>query len=176
MDFSCPTCNVSLEKQTLGDVRLRKCTSCCGLVISIPTVRKELDEKAFKKIWQQLYSGNTDTGRPCPGCKKPLSVVEAEGQDGEILIDVCRSCQILWFDDKEFSSLPRVVTKAKPKDPPENESEKRPGSRLLTPEELTLAAFREEQHQRRSFLLKLLDGSVSKELGFDGFFNKFSDD
>lgn len=160
----------------LGDVRLRRCTSCGGLVISIPTVRKKLDEKAFKKIWQQLYSGNTDTGRPCPGCKKPLSVVEAEGQDGEILIDVCRSCQILWFDDKEFSSLPIVATKAKPKDPPENESEKRPGSRLLTPEELTLAAFREEQYQRRSFLLKLLDGSVSKELGFDGFFKKFSDD
>ncbi len=114
MDFSCPTCNVSLEKQTLGDVRLRKCASCSGLVISLPTVRKRLDEKAFKKIWQQLYSGNTDTGRPCPGCKKPLSVVEAEGEDGVIMIDVCRSCQILWFDDQEFSSLPKVATTAKP--------------------------------------------------------------
>lgn len=176
MEFSCPTCNVVLEAQKLGDIRLRKCASCSGLVISLPTVRKGLDEKAFKKIWQQLYTGNTDTGRPCPGCRNPLSEVEAEGQDGEILIDVCRSCQILWFDDKEFSSLPRVAAKAKPENPPENESQKRPESRLLTPQELTLAAFREEQYRRRSFLLKLLDGSVSKELGFDGFFKKFSDE
>ena len=175
MEFTCPSCNTVLEAQKLGDVRVWKCAPCSGLVVTIPTVRKGLDPKAFKKIWQKLYSAEPDTGRPCPGCRNPLSAVEADAQDAEILIDVCRSCQILWFDDKEFSSLPRVK--------PETESEvliqraqrKRPESRVLTPEELTYRAFKEEQYQRRSFLSKLLDGSVSKDLGFDNFFGKFSD-
>ena len=122
---------------------------------------------AFKKVWQKLHSDETATGRPCPGCSNPLSEVEADGQGSEILIDVCRSCQILWFDDKEFSSLPKAV--------PEDEREKMSKSRLLTPEELTFAAFKEDQYKRRSFLFKLLDGSVSKELGFDSFFGDFFD-
>lgn len=173
MEFTCPSCNVVLEAQKLGDVRLWKCASCSGLVVSIPTVRKGLDPKAFKKIWQRLYAGETDTGRPCPGCKNPLSVVKADGQESEILIDICRSCQILWFDDKEFSSLPKNAPEAEPETLLKGEQQKTPESRLLTPEELTYRAFKEDQYQRRSFLYKLLDGSVSKELGIDDYFGKF---
>ena len=175
MDFSCPSCNVLLQVQTLGDTRLWKCTSCEGLVISLPIVRKGMGPKAFKKIWQKLYSGETENGRPCPGCKDPLSVVEAEGQGGAIMIDMCRTCQILWFDDKEFSDLPKAVPEVAPEVVRKVEGAKKPESRVLTPEELTFAAFKQDQYKRRSFLFKLLDGSVSKELGFDSFFGDFFD-
>jgi len=94
-------------------------------------------------------------------------MVEGEGQGGVIMIDVCRTCQILWFDDKEYSDLPKVV--------PEVEQKKQLESRLLTPEDLAFAAFKEDQYKRRSFLFKLLDGSVSKELGLDSFFGDFFD-
>ena len=83
------------------------------------------------------------------------------------MIDVCRSCQILWFDDQEFSGWPEVSL--------DDEREKNSESRLLTPEDRTFAAFKEDQYQRRSFLFKLLDGSVSNELGFDRFFGDFFD-
>ena len=175
MDFSCPTCNVLLQAQKLEGIRLWKCASCGGFAISLPIVRKGLNSKTFKKIWQKISSGETETGRPCPGCKKPLSVVEADGQDGAIMIDVCRTCQILWFDDKEFSDLPKVVPEGVSKVMPEVEQEKRSESRLLTPEELTFAAFKEDQYRRRSFLFKLLDGSVAKELELDSFFGDFFD-
>ena len=167
MDFSCPSCNVLLQAQTLEGVRLWKCASCRGFAISLPIVRKGLNTETFKKIWQKLSAGEIETGRPCPGCKNPLSVVEADGQAGAIMIDVCRSCQILWFDDKEFSDLPKVV--------PKIEREKQSESRLHTPQELAFAEFKEDQYRRRSFLFKLLDGSVSKELGLDSFFGDFFD-
>jgi len=103
-------------------------------------------------------------------------MVEADGQDGSIMIDVCRTCHILWFDDNEFSDLPKAMPKIVSEDAPKVEQEKHVESRLLTPEELTLAAFREDQYRRRSFLFKLLDGSVSKELGLDSFFGDFFDE
>jgi Zn-finger nucleic acid-binding protein len=176
MDFSCPACNVLLEAQTLEGVRLWKCASCRGFAISLPTVRKGLKAETFKNIWQKLSSGQTETGRPCPGCEKPLKVVEAGGQGGVIKIDVCRTCHILWFDETEFSELPKVVPQAEPEGAPVVNQEKRFESRLLTPEELTFAAFEEEQYRRRSFLLKLLDGSIARELGLDSFFGELSDD
>jgi len=163
MDFTCPTCNVLLEAQKLEDILLWKCASCSGLVVSLPVVRKGLGPQAFKKTWQKLYSGETEAGRPCPGCRKPLSVVEADGGDGVLMIDVCRTCQILWFDDKEFSALPKV------------EQKKQPEGDLRSPEDLVFEAFKEDQYKRRSFLFKLLDGSVSRELGLDNFFGDFFD-
>ena len=171
MEFSCPACNVSLKAQTLEGIRLWKCASCRGFAISVPIVRKGLNTETFKKIWQKLSAGEIETGRPCPGCKNPLSVVEADGQAGAIMIDVCRSCQILWFDDKEFSDLPKVVPEVVSKVEREKQSE----SRLHTPQELAFAEFKEDQYRRRSFLFKLLDGSVSKELGLDSFFGDFFD-
>jgi len=170
---------VLLKAQKLEGIRLWKCESCGGFAISLPIVRKGLNSKTFKKIWQKISSGETELGRPCPGCKNPLSVVEADGQGGSIMIDVCRTCHILWFDDKEYSDLPKVVPAVVPealsKDTPQFEQEKPFESRLLTPEELTFAAFEEEQYRRRSFLFKLLDGSVSRELGLDSFFGDFFD-
>jgi Zn-finger nucleic acid-binding protein len=173
MDFFCPTCNVLLAAQKQADIRLWKCASCRGFAISLPIVRKGLKPPAFKKIWQKLSSGEAQTGRPCPGCRKPLSVIEADGQAGAVIIDVCRTCQILWFDDKEFANLPKVESRTEGS---KAADKKRPASRLLTPEELTYKAFKEEQYRRRSFLFKLLDGNVAKELGLDDFFGDFFND
>ena len=175
MEFSCPSCDVSLEAQALDSIRLWKCASCGGFAISLPVVRKGLKAETFKNIWQKISSGETEAGRPCPGCKNPLNVVEAGGQGGVIKIDVCRTCHLLWFDDKEFSELPKVTPEVVSKDAPEVGREKNLESRVLTPEELAFKAFKEDQYRRRSFLSKLLDGSVARELGLDNFFGDFFD-
>lgn len=176
MEFLCPACNTVLQAQKLDGVRLWKCASCGGFAISVPTVRKGLTAAAFKKIWQKIASGETGPGRPCPGCRKPLRVVEADGGDGALMIDVCRSCQVLWFDDHEFSSLPRAEPVTLPNAVIDADKRIRPASRVLTPEELTFAAFKEAQYRRRSFLVKLLDGSVAKELGLKDYFGDFFDE
>jgi Zn-finger nucleic acid-binding protein len=167
MEFTCPTCQIVLQAQKIEDIRLWKCSTCHGFAISLPVVRKGLQSKTFKKIWQQLFSGEYEQGRACPGCKKPLCVVEADGQDSVLEIDVCRSCQILWFDEKEYADLPKVVAKI--------ESPAGRESRLLTPEELTFAAFKKDHDERRSLLFKLLDGSVSKKFELNSFFGDFFD-
>jgi Zn-finger nucleic acid-binding protein len=168
MEFSCPSCNIDLQAQEVDDIRLWKCASCRGFAISLPIVRKELETETFKNIWKKLTLGEFESGRPCPGCRHPLKVVEADAEDGAILIDVCRTCHILWFDDKEFSDLPKSAPRIS------HEAEQS-GGRFLTPEELVFAEFKADQYQRRSFLYKLLDGSISKELGLDSFFGDFLD-
>ena len=145
-------------------------------MLSVPTVRKGLAPGTFKKIWQKISAGETEPGRPCPGCRKPLSVVAADGPDGAVMIDVCRSCQLLWFDDTEFSGLPGAVPVGAAGAVQETAPAVKPASRVLTPEELAFKAFKEEQYKRRSFLFKLLDGSVAKDLGIKDYFGDFFDD
>jgi Zn-finger nucleic acid-binding protein len=176
MEFLCPACNAKLRAQKLDTLRLWKCASCGGFVLSVPTVRKGLAPGTFKKIWQKISAGETEPGRPCPGCRKPLNVVEADGGDGAIMIDVCRSCQLLWFDDQEFSGLPKAVPAVASKAVEDAAPAVKPSSRVLTPEELTFKAFKEEQYRRRSFLFKLLDGSVAKDLGIKDYFGDFFDE
>ena len=115
MDFTCPTCNVLLEVQEPEEIRLWACLSCRGFAITLPLVRKGLGPETFKIIWQKLFSGETQTGRSCPGCKKPLNELEADGQGGAVIIDVCRTCQttapalanaIFAASGKRFRSLP----------------------------------------------------------------------
>jgi len=176
MEFLCPACNTPLKAQKPDGVRLWKCASCGGFAISVPTVRKGLAPGTFKKIWQKISSGETTPGRPCPGCRKPLNVVEADAQDGAVMIDVCRSCQLLWFDNEEFSGLPKAEAAASPQAVSVAKPLSKAKSRVLTPEELTYAAFREEQYRRRSFLFKLLDGSVAKDIGLKDYFGDFFDE
>jgi len=176
MEFLCPACNAPLQAQKPDGLRLWKCASCGGIALSVPTVRKGLAAGTFKNIWQKISSGETEPGRPCPGCRKPLSVVEADGGDGPVMIDVCRSCQLLWFDDKEFSGLPKAVPAVTPDTVGQAAPAAKPASRVLTPEELAFRAFKEEQYKQRSFLFKLLDGSVAKDLGLKDYFGDFFDD
>jgi Zn-finger nucleic acid-binding protein len=176
MEFLCPACNAKLQAQTPDGLRLWKCASCGGIALSVPTVRKGLAAATFRTIWQKISAGETEPGRPCPGCRKPLNVVAADGQDGAVMIDVCRSCQLLWFDDKEFSGLPGAVQVGAARAVQETAPAVKPASRVLTPEELAFKAFKEEQYKRRSLLFKLLDGSVAKDLGLKDYFGDFFDD
>jgi len=176
MEFLCPACNTPLQAQKLDGLRLWKCTSCHGIALSVPTVRKGVEAGTFRKIWQKISSGETEPGRPCPGCRKPLSVVAAGGQDGALMIDVCRSCQLLWFDDTEFSGLPKAAPVSVARAASETQPENNPTSRLLTPEEVAFKAFKEDQYRRRSFLMKLLDGSVARDLGIKDYFGDFFGD
>ena len=176
MEFLCPACNAPLQAQKPDGLRLWKCTSCGGIALSVPTVRKGLAAGTFKKIWRKISAGETEPGRPCPGCRKPLNVVEADGDAGAVMIDVCRSCQLLWFDDKEFSGFPKAEAASAPRAAVATEIQTRPASRVLTPEELAFKAFREEQYRRRSFLMKLLDGSIARDLGIKDYFGDPFDD
>jgi Zn-finger nucleic acid-binding protein len=107
MKLECPACKVALEQQTISGKVFWKCPSCNGLALTLPLVRKELQPEVFKDLWRQLTTGKARRGRPCPRCQQPLKEVATGGAEGTVVVDVCRACQMLWFDEAELASLPR---------------------------------------------------------------------
>jgi Zn-finger nucleic acid-binding protein len=39
----------------------------------------------------------------CPGCARAMNVVPTDG----VVIDMCRPCQLVWFDPGELDALPQ---------------------------------------------------------------------
>lgn len=42
---------------------------------------------------------------PCPSCAAPMDKHRLAGQRGEVLLDLCFACQVLWFDPQENLKL-----------------------------------------------------------------------
>lgn len=62
--------------------------------------------------WQAARRKAVDDGRACPACTHPMCLVGAAGEDARAVeLDVCRRCQVLWFDAGELEVFlpPRKV-------------------------------------------------------------------
>ena len=42
---------------------------------------------------------------PCPSCGAPMEKHRLPGQRSEVLLDLCFSCQLIWFDPQENLQL-----------------------------------------------------------------------
>ena len=53
----------------------------------------------------------------CPVCRRPMVEAPLPVDGGQVAVDVCASCQFLWFDAREFEQVPRQA-----REPSERES------------------------------------------------------
>ena len=65
------------------------------------------------KLWDLVRGAPANEKIHCPSCPRPMQEVNLCCDDGNLVLDVCRACQFVWFDPGEFEALP-----AKPVVPP----------------------------------------------------------
>jgi Zn-finger nucleic acid-binding protein len=86
-DLMCPACQVPLSRAVTPEGALWRCETCSGLAanlaVSVPSSRK------------------------CPSCAQRLSEFTECVNDRRIRLDLCRSCQLMWFDKNELEAFPR---------------------------------------------------------------------
>jgi len=118
----CPRCQCRLARAKLKVKPgvLWVCRSCQGRAIGLGLLRRLVDPKAVKRIWSVASQSGKDSCRSCPSCQRPMIVMllplQKDQDSPEILeLDICRSCQFVWFDPKEFGQLPPPPTP--PKEP-----------------------------------------------------------
>ena len=108
--FTCPHCRKHLERLPSEKGIQWRCASCEGRAVTIPLLRRMVDEKYVNQLWRMAC----DTPRPvqgvsCPLCHNGMTPVqhlvpdeqEARGLD----VDVCRSCHSVWFDTHELDKV-----------------------------------------------------------------------
>ncbi|MDD5305501.1 MAG: DUF4178 domain-containing protein [Elusimicrobia bacterium] len=94
--MSCPKCKAPLESREISDgVVVHNCPACFGVLYGVGDVAVPL-----KLI------GAKPARFDCPRCRRPMETATA--YDGQIEIDRCQACAVLWFDAGEIQILRKL--------------------------------------------------------------------
>ncbi|PKO12882.1 MAG: hypothetical protein CVU39_22360 [Chloroflexi bacterium HGW-Chloroflexi-10] len=108
--YACPKCNEPLVAAIVKNIRIFSCANCRGNLIDqskiLPLLRRA---NLFESISQDLNDSqnNSELTRTavCPSCQKLMDVYPYGGS-GNIIIQGCSQCLLVWLD---FGELSRII-------------------------------------------------------------------
>jgi len=108
--FNCPGCKAGLRKINRKQGVFWVCPSCDGRVTSMGIIRRVCPPDMVNLLWQKARSGEYIEKRNCPICQQKMREVSLDNKENALLLDVCIKCHFVWFDPKEYESLPKTQT------------------------------------------------------------------
>lgn len=108
--YLCPCCHSRLKKDFYHGKICFRCTSCSGVFAMLPAIRSLCSSRDFvNHLWMKARN-SYESRINCPICRKPMKLVrQAISQEHELELDVCCSCQEIWFDAGELEAVPLKV-------------------------------------------------------------------
>ena len=105
MPYKCPRCEDSYLKEELFNKKISfTCEKCHGYFITIHALNSFPQAKEFTKLlWQGAKYGDYPNGIKCPECGQFTKQVTFEINNQDVDIDICTSCQFVWFDHQELN-------------------------------------------------------------------------
>ena len=104
--FSCPRCKNRLARTQTRDGLFFVCPNCRGRAVGLSVVRKLKHREELRELWGRVSRGEGGRGVGCPICRKPMVDVPVPVESRQVRLDVCKSCQFIWFDPDELGQLP----------------------------------------------------------------------
>lgn len=104
--LNCPACGSPLRmSKELGE-RAWSCTSCAGCAVRVSLLREKASAEVVDALWVAAKEQEGKSARACPACQHPMTIVTLPLPSGEMLfLDVCRACNLVWFDRNELAEL-----------------------------------------------------------------------
>jgi Zn-finger nucleic acid-binding protein len=79
-------------------------------MVNLAVLRNSIDKGIVREFWKAaIFSGNKSP-KSCPGCE--LNLIEFSAKSAvpdinlDINLDICKNCQLVWFDPGELEQLP----------------------------------------------------------------------
>jgi len=104
----CPICMTSLSPMRAAEGSLWKCEACSGVAANVAVLRKYLKDDIVRKLWLEAITGSTPSDRKCPCCVQALKEFTVSRDNRRIHLDLCKTCQLIWFDKDELEAFPRA--------------------------------------------------------------------
>jgi len=114
--FACPNCQKRLAKQPSPEGPRWLCGACGGRAIHLPSLRCTPAGAFVRRLWALARSVPApDRKRPCPICDELMATVPTlavSGSTEPLRLDLCTSCQFVWFDPTEHEAWLRSTSLA----------------------------------------------------------------
>jgi Zn-finger nucleic acid-binding protein len=108
--LSCPVCKIPLVTALIGEMHVQACSKCRGVMISQEHLSFIINylRLTSKKIETVLPLDREDLkqARICQTCGRKMDTHAYEG-GGNVVIDVCIHCGVVWFD---YGEIKRIIT------------------------------------------------------------------
>jgi len=99
--FHCPRCRTHLEREQSPHGVQWRCPTCEGRALNLGVLRRMVQKKAVNDLWLAAWDRPAEIGLPCPLCANAMTPVQQlEGME----VDVCTTCQSVWFDPTELEN------------------------------------------------------------------------
>ena len=106
--FVCPSCHVPLSRRRSRYGFIWVCPSCHGRAMTLQLLRKVITRPVVNQLWQKAHRSTYPKKRACPACRRKMTEIPVQSGSKTEYLDTCSGCHFVWFDHREFSSLPRV--------------------------------------------------------------------
>ncbi|MDQ7820543.1 MAG: rhomboid family intramembrane serine protease [Armatimonadota bacterium] len=103
MRLTCPQDDHVLVSQPAPRGVYWRCPACGGRAVGVGLLRRSVAREAVTRIWTAARESPRRPGRRCPSCLRSMAEVRA---DVGPAVDVCLSCQLVWFDAREYEQIP----------------------------------------------------------------------
>ena len=108
--LTCPSCKKVLAKKRGRLGLFWVCPSCKGRAMTLGMVKKVIPRQAVNSLWQKARAIRHSDGKTCPACKRRMAEVSIVSGETIEYLDVCIGCHFIWFDPREFESLPKIAS------------------------------------------------------------------
>lgn len=108
--FACPLCKEPLVFAAIRKIRILSCPNCRGNLIPqskmLPILRQAKPSKPIRTHSANLQNKSELTrSSACPSCHKTMAAYPYGGP-GNVIIQGCELCQLIWLD---FGELSRII-------------------------------------------------------------------
>lgn len=101
----CPRCERDLAGPSSHGGPGYRCEGCGGRAVTLAGLRRRHTPSALRAVWQAT-SPDREIG--CPACHARMLAVKPDLGEVPLALDVCRRCQLVWFDADELDRLPAL--------------------------------------------------------------------
>ena len=97
-----------LSPTGIAEGLLWKCQLCSGVAANMAVLRRHLKDDTVKRLWLEAITASAPSSRKCPGCANMLMEFSVNKDDHLVHLDLCKTCQLIWFDKDELDAFPKV--------------------------------------------------------------------
>src|SRR6266403_4508662 len=98
----CPHCRQPLVRADHPPLRVWTCSACGGCAATLAVLRRAIRHDVLQQVWNRTTGHARTSLLRCPSCSNAMNCVPTEGPE----VDLCRACQLVWFDAGELDELP----------------------------------------------------------------------